>query len=197
MPVRNRTGAPPPATTARSARSTRTSRAGAAAPAADATKAAPDVFLKDHVLGFDDKKQASEETQQARAERFLEVLRTPSEGKLTFGGKLTVGGVDREASLRSYYPSLKVAQQLASDPALGQGVAAFVEHDVGVPDDLRELAAKAVDATGNLGEPAKALGRAKYDQALWGTIHQLLSSNGQQPDLAAMKLDDASCAQCV
>lgn len=105
-----------------------------------------DVFLRDGALSLPPSdKSASQQTLLGRAKKFLQTLRVASEGKLTFGGRLTLGGVDREASLRNYYPSLKVAKTLAEDDALVAGVLAF-SKEISLPSDLADLAERATGA---------------------------------------------------
>lgn len=140
-----------------------------------APEAKGDVFLKDGALNLaKSDAQPSKQTLLGRAKKFLQTLRVASEGKLTFGGRLTLGGVDREASLRNYYPSLKVAKALAEDDSLVAGVQRFTK-DVSLPTDIGDLATKAAGAMRAL--PAQAEAPKELGKATNAVFQQLHSSH--------------------
>jgi len=143
-----------------SARSRGADSAGAAGRVGDSRAADKDVFVKDGVLTFADKgSRLSKADKLERAKKLLEVLRAGGDSKLTFGGRVSGGGVDAAASLRAYYPSLDAVEALGEVlPEVMHELREFLD-DVSVPDDLRTLLHKAVRLVPPFGpEPAEPLG---------------------------------------
>ncbi len=133
-----------------------------AAQNAERVRAKPDrgdIFVSDGQLFFSEPAGKLEhDVGLAKAKKLLQVARAEASTKMTFGGRVANTGIDPQASLRNYYPSLKVARRMADHPELLRAIAEFL-GDISVPEDLADLLRASVDFVKPFeAEPAEALG---------------------------------------
>ncbi|MBI4819281.1 MAG: AAA family ATPase [Deltaproteobacteria bacterium] len=188
-----------------------------AAPAA-VKKAVPgesDVFVEDGRLVFKEPIGGhSKDSGLGRAKKMLQIARAESQSKMSFGGRVAQTGIDPAASLRNYYPSLRVARELGRVPEFLEAIIDFADQ-APVPTDLRPLLRAALELKPRFeAEKASALGTANApvatlvqwaqsnqhnkllvsDAALsvlvtgwWQSLEQALTSNNHTPETALMQ----------
>lgn len=109
-------------------------------------KPVPDVYEKAGQLHFPTSSTPPSEASKAeRAKRMLQALRAKTENRKAFGGRVTIGGIDKAGSLGNYYPTLRAAGSLTRQvPEAHGGVQRFIGQ-VSLPDDLTEWGDKAAN----------------------------------------------------
>ena len=110
-----------------------------------------DVLVKDMQLVFQGGQQSSQDAKEEKAALLLQSLR--GSDKTSFSNGIA-GGLNATASLRNYYDVLNKAKTLLEDfPEGRSGIFHFINHRLGLPEDLRPIAQSSVNPTydGNSG----------------------------------------------
>ena len=124
----------------------------------------PDVFEEGGKLFFPESKApVSHDTKVERARRMLAALRAKTESRQAFGGRVTIGGIDKAGSLGNYYPTLRAAGDLTrAIPEAHSGVVEFIGQ-VSMPGDLIEWRDKGANLRPCIrAEPNEKIGERHY-----------------------------------
>ena len=155
-------------------------------------EAVPDVYEKGGQLHFPQTATTiSSQGKLERARRILEALRAKTENRKAFGGRVTIGGIDKAGSLGNYYPTLPAAGSLTRAlPAAYPGIQRFIGQ-VSLPEDLTEWRDKGANLRPAI-QPEKIAKLGEREFANWDAFKAAFGTG--DPD--ALTLSD-ECLQDV
>jgi MoxR-like ATPase len=125
------------------------------------------------------------------ARHVIGLLRGAGTQRTAFAGRVQLGGVDPAKIYKSYYPNLILLDAFGKRPENEADIAAFLNHDVSVPPDLRASLTGAFSVRSQKIEVETPLLRAEPKAKLGGVQDPSVWVRAiQNADADGMKLDD-------